>query len=117
MNLDKSTINFLKYLVNNHKIPRINFFEYCEEHNLSRWTTIQMFIFLKQNDYIMLKDDYIYPTYITEMLINYLNENKINSLYHNYILPYIHQFIIFLLGLLTPTLIKLLEHIIKILNI
>ncbi len=114
--LDKKTYKFLIFLVNNNSITHEEYFDYHKKHKTNKWITIQMYIFLLNNGYIYVKDDKIYYSYQTNIIINYYKENKLSNIFTNYILPYIQQLFIFLIGLLTPYLLKTLQHILEILK-
>lgn len=111
--LDKITINFLIYLKSKPNITMNEYFNYFENKKVSPWVIVQTFIFLTKNNYIFQKDNAIYPTIETEILINYLQENKRSNFFYNHILPYIHDFFIYILGLLSPILIQLIKSILK----
>ena len=115
--LDKNTINFLKYLNKLEQISMNDYFDYCQNHKLSKMTTVRMYCYLLDKNYFFIKSQKIYPTYQTTMLLNNLHDSKLENFFTNHLLPYIQQIVIFILGLLAPYLLKCLEQITKILEI
>lgn len=111
--LDKTTIKFLEHLNEVNKLKRTDFFNYFEEKNIHFFKIIELFSYLKSNNFMIESNDYIYSTQITTMYLNSLSENRKYNFYINHISPYIQQIIIYLLGLLSPYLIKFLEQILK----
>lgn len=112
--LDKTTIDFLIFLRNKSKISINDYFKYFKSKKTNNWITINTFIFLNQNGFILKKGNYIYPSFETEILINQLNENKRSAFFYNHVLPYIQNIIIYLLGLLSPL---LTQWLLKLLNL
>ncbi len=112
--LDTKTYKFLDYLVNKTTITHKEYFEYHRKHKTNNYETIQMYVYLLNNNYIMLRDDKIHYTYQTNVIVKYYKENKLNNIFINHILPYIHEFFIFLIGLLTPYLLQIIKYILKI---
>lgn len=111
--LDKTIIKFLKFLIQEQKLSVNLYLQYCKDNKINRWYTVQMYIFLKKNEYIQLKDNFMYPTFITEIAINNYKDNKFSNFLNNFIFPYIHDFFIFVLGLAAPYLLELLKQIIS----
>ena len=109
--LDKATYNFLSFLVDKHSISHSEYFDYHEKHKTDKWDTVQMYIYLLEHNYILVKNDKIHFTYQTEIIVKYYKEHKFNSFFTTHILPYIQQIVIFLLGLLSPYLIGIISHI------
>ena len=117
MQLDKTTFKFLKYLVASGKIDKEYYFVYCDKNNIDKITSIRMYSYLLSNQYIQTQGKNIFPSFLAEMIVNYVKENKLNSFFINHILPYIQQLFIFLLGLSTPYILKGIKQIIQFLNI
>lgn len=111
--LDKTTIKFLKYLDKINKIKRMDFFNFFEKEHIQYLKIIELFSYLKFNNFIVENNNYIYSTQITTMYLNNLKDNQKYNFYINHISPYIQQIIIYLLGLLSPYLIKFLEQILQ----
>ena len=111
--LDNKTYKFLKYLVKVDSISHSQYFDYHKKHKTNKWETIQMYIYLLNNGYIYVKNNKINYSYQTNVIISYYKENRLSNIFINYLLPYIHQFFIFLIGLLTPYLLQVIEHILK----
>lgn len=110
--LDKISIDFLKYLISVDSVRKFEFYNYFAKHKISYKLAKNYYFYLIKEGFIKTNKNHItYPTFKTKLYLNYLNKSKIKNFFVIYILPYIQQFIIFLLGLLAPYLLKLIKQI------
>ncbi len=112
--LDKNCIKFLKYLLIMEKIKFFEFFNYFSVNKINYELAKNYQKYLFKEGYIKLvRNDFIVPTFKTKIFFKYNEESKFNKIFVTHFLPYIQQFVIFILGLIAPYLLKILKYIAK----
>lgn len=110
--LNKSCIKFLEYLLTVENIKLFEFFNYFSVNNIDYKTAKNYLKYLINEGYIkIIKKTYVIPTFKTKIFFLCNQETKLNKIFITYFLPYIQQFTMFLLGLITPYLLKILKYI------
>lgn len=116
--LDNNCIKFLKYLSDVREIKDFEFFNFFSVNNIDFESAKNYQKYLLEEDYIRLvKNDFIVPSFRTTIFFTHDKESKFKNIFVTYLLPYIQEFTIFILGLITPYLIKILEQILKYIGI
>ena len=111
--LNKTCIQFLKYLLMMDKIKYYEFYNYFYVKKINYTLANKYLSHLFKEGYIKKNKKYISPTLKTKIFFENLEKSKFKSFIIVHILPYIQQTLIFMLGLLTPYLLKLLKDILK----
>ena len=111
--LDKTCINFLKYLLMMEKIKHYEFYNYFYVKKINQRLANKYLSHLFKEGYIKKYKQYIVPTLKTRIFFENLEKSKFKSFITIHILPYIQQTLIFILGLLSPYLLKILKNILE----